>query len=254
MNGMAGFAVLLRKELRESIRTLRLPIVAGLFVLVGIGSPALARFTPEIVEALAGDMGIPVPTPTVEAAIDQLLRNLAQFGGLTAILLAMGSVAVEKERGTAALLLTKPVGRAAFLAAKLTALGVVLGAATLLATVGGWLYTAILFEQPSVAGFAAFGVLSWLSLFAYAAITFLASTLTRSSLAAAGIGFVALLAIGILSAFPEIGRFVPAGLGTPAGQLALGEPTDPWTPVGATVGLIAACGLLAWVSFRRQEL
>jgi len=125
VSGLAGFGVLIRKELLETVRTFRLPIVVGLFAVVGIGSPLLARFTPEIVEALAGDMGIPVPTPTVEAAIDQLLKNLAQFGGLTAILLAMGSVAAEKERGTAALLLTKPVGRAAFLGAKVAALGLV---------------------------------------------------------------------------------------------------------------------------------
>ena len=254
MNALHGFGTLLGKEIRESLRTFRLPIVVGLFAVVGIGSPLLARYTPEIVEALAGDMGIPIPTPTVEAAIDQLLKNLAQFGGLSAILLAMGSVATEKERGTAALLLTKPVGRAAFIAAKAVSLSVILGIATAVAVAGGWLYTAILFEAPSVGGFAALGALTWLSLVAYAAITFLASTLTRSALAAAGIGFGALILLGILSAFPEVGRFLPPGLGQPAHLLALGKSADPWTPVVATSALVVAAVAGAWLSFRRQEL
>jgi len=251
---VSGFAVLVRKELLEASRTLRLQVVAGLFTIVGIGSPLLARYTPELVEALAGDIGIPIPTPTATDAVDQLLKNLAQFGGLAAILLAMGSVATEKERGTAALILTKPVERAAFLGAKLATLAATLGLATALATAGGWLYTAILFEPPSAAGYAALGVLAWLSLVAYAAVTFLASTLTRSALAAAAVGFGALVGLGIASAFPTIGEYLPPGLNAPARALALGEGADPLVPVVATIVLVALCGLAAWASFRRQEL
>jgi ABC-2 type transport system permease protein len=46
---MRGFAILLRKELLESWRTLRLPVVVGLFLLVGLLSPLTARFLPEII-------------------------------------------------------------------------------------------------------------------------------------------------------------------------------------------------------------
>ena len=41
---MAGLCVLVHKELLESWRTLRLPIIAGLFVFVGLSSPLLARY------------------------------------------------------------------------------------------------------------------------------------------------------------------------------------------------------------------
>ena len=126
-----AFGVLLRKELLESIRTLRLPVVAGLFLFVGLSSPVLARYLPEIIELAGGEqLGvIEIPTPTAADAVDQLVKNLAQFGALTAILLAMGLVASEKDRGTAAFVLTKPVSRRAFLGAKLVALAVVLAGA-----------------------------------------------------------------------------------------------------------------------------
>ena len=111
---MTGFRVLLGKELLEQWRTLRLPVIAAVFVLIGLGSPLLARFTPELVEALGGaQFQIILPPPTTADAVDQLIKNVSQFGILVAVLLAMGSVATEKERGTAGLILTKPAGRGA---------------------------------------------------------------------------------------------------------------------------------------------
>ena len=253
---MAGFATFLRKELLEQWRTLRLPVTATVFLLVGLGSPLLARFTPEILKSVAGgQFQITVPTPTAGDAIDQLAKNLGQFGGLIAVLLAMGSVATEKERGTAALFLTKPVSRAAFLGAKLVAIGLTLAVATAIATAGAWFYTLVLFEPLPILGFAAAAVLQWLSLFAWAAITFVGSTLTRSSLAAAGLGIVAFLVVGLLSIVPAIAPYLPTGLGAPGRALSLGVAgPDVLGPTLATVVLIAAAALLAWLSFRRQEL
>ena len=44
-------------------------------------------------------------------AVDQLWKNLAQFGAFAAIILAMGAVATERDRGTAAFVLSKTVSR-----------------------------------------------------------------------------------------------------------------------------------------------
>ncbi|HLO35363.1 MAG TPA: ABC transporter permease subunit, partial [Candidatus Deferrimicrobium sp.] len=240
----------------EQWRTLRLPVVAMVFLLVGLSSPLLARFTPEILKAVAGDQfSIELPTPTAADAIDQLAKNLGQFGGLIAVLLAMGAVAVEKERGTAALLVTKPVSRAAFLLAKLVAIGLTLAVSVAIATAGAWFYTLVLFEPLGLAGVAAGAVLQWLTLMAWASITFVGSTLTRSSLAAAGLGIVAFIVVGILSIVPTVGQYLPTGLGGPARALALGVPgPDAVGPTLATVVLIGAAGLVAWLAFRRQEL
>jgi ABC-2 type transport system permease protein len=253
---MTGLGPLLRKELLEQWRTLRLPVIAAIFLLVGLSSPLLARFTPEILKAVGGDQfTIVLPTPTAADAIDQLAKNVGQFGGLIAVLLAMGAVATEKERGTAALLLTKPVSRAAFLAAKLAAIGLTLAVSVAIATAGAWFYTLVLFEPLSPAGVAASAVLQWLTLMAWASITFVGSTLTRSALAAAGLGIVAFIVVGILGVVPHVGAFLPTGLGGPGRALALGIPgPDPVVPIVSTVVLIGAAGLASWLAFRRQEL
>ncbi|MFL5647748.1 MAG: ABC transporter permease [Chloroflexota bacterium] len=256
---MSAPSVLVRKELLESWRTMRLPIVGGLFLVVGLTSPLLARFLPEIITAAAGDQlpAIPIPTPVAADAADQLWKNLAQFGAFAAIVLAMGSVAGERDRGTAAFVLSKSVSRGAFLGAKVAGLGVVLAACVLVATVVGWVYTAILFEPLPVAGWIAFAVLAWLGLSAWAAITFLASTVTGSTAAAAGIGFGALIVLSIVAAIPNVGRFLPGGLAAPAISLAAGAPVsaeDVLVPAVSTLVLIALAVVAAWVSFRGQEL
>lgn len=256
---MRGGAVLVRKELLESWRTMRLPTVAGLFLVVGLTSPLLAKFLPEIIKAAGGDLlpPIPIPTPVAADAVAQLWKNLAQFGAIAAIVLAMGSVATERDRGTAAFVLSKTVSRDAFIAAKVAAIGAVLAISVVLAVVVAWIYTAILFEPLPVGGWVALAFLAWLGLAAWSALTFLGSAVTGSAAAAAGLGIGALLVLSIASSIPNLGRFLPGGLAGPAVALASGATVDVGdvlTPVVATAILIAAAvGAAAW-SFRRQEL
>jgi ABC-2 type transport system permease protein len=253
---MTGLGLLLRKEIREQVRTMRLPVVVAVFAMIGLFSPIFARYVREIVEALGGGQfqGL-IPDPTVADSVAQFTKNMGQFGVLIAILVTMGSVATEKERGTAAFLLTKPITRGAFVGAKVLAIGALLALATAVAGVLCWIYTAILFEPLPAAHFAAAVGLVWLSLAVVAAITFLASVTTRSALVAGGAAFGAFLVAGILSALPGVGAYMPTSLSGAAGLVALGTVPDPLVgPVVANVAFMAVAIGLAWWSFRRQEI
>jgi ABC-2 type transport system permease protein len=256
---VTGGSILLRKELLESWRTLRLPIVAGLFLLVGLSAPLLARFLPDIIQAAAGDQLPPIslPTPVAADAAVQLWKNLAQFGAIAAIVLAMGSVATERDRGTAAFVLSKTASRGAFLGAKVAAIGAVLALGVVLAVAVGWIYTTVLFGPLPVGGWIAFATLAWVGLAVWAAITFAASAATGSTAAAAGVGFVALLALSVVAAIPNVGRYLPGGLAEPAIALAAGNPVETGDVVTAVLGsfvIVAIALVVAVVSFRRQEL
>lgn len=253
---MIGLGPLLRKELLEAWRTRRALVVAIVFTAFGIASPYLARYLPELIKSLAGgQVQIVIPPPTVGDAVDQFQKNLGQAGILTAVLLAMGSVAIEKERGTAALVLSKPASRGAYLLAKMLAMAATLGAGLLLASVAGYAYTALLFQALPGLGWAAMTGLLLLMLVVYAALTFLGSVLTRSAIAAAAIGVGGLLVVALVSVLPTIGAYTPGGLSAPGRALALG--TDPGVvlgPVLVNLGLLAGLFAVAWVAFRRQEL
>ncbi|HUZ00986.1 MAG TPA: ABC transporter permease subunit [Thermomicrobiaceae bacterium] len=252
---MQGFGILLRKELREQWRTSRLPVVAIIFFALGLLSPLTAKYTPEIVKLAGGGLTITVPTPTAGDAVDQFLKNMGQLAPFIAILLAMGEVARERERGTAAFVLTKPVTRPAFLAAKFVALLVTLGVGVLLAGIATYFYTAVLFETLPLGGFTASAALSLLAIMVTAALTFLASTLVRSSLPAGGIGLAAFLGLAIVSSLPRLGRFTPQGLLQPERALALGQGAAGLLgPLLVNLALVVVSLVLAWLAFRRQEV
>ncbi len=252
---MRGLRVLLTKEMREQWRTSRLLVVCALFLFFGLVSPLVARYQGELLRRFVSDLQITLPPPTARDAVDQLLKNLGQTGPFAAILLAMGAVAREKERGTAALVLTKPVSRTAFLAAKFLALAATLAAGVALGGAAAYLYTAILFERLPVGGFLACCGLVLLTLLVYAAVTFLGSTLVDSTLPAAGIGLAALFAAGLVGISPGLQRYTPSGLAAPARALALGQGSAGlWTPLLVSLGIVVAALALAWLSFRHQEI
>jgi ABC-2 type transport system permease protein len=253
---MSGFRVLLWKEMLEQRRTMRFWAIVILFLVAGLISPLIARYTPEIIKSLAGSsFQLTVTTPTTLDAIDQLLKNLGQFGALAAILTTMSLVAGEKERGTAGMILTKPVSRGAFLAAKFVAIGITLLVGTATAGVAAYAYTSILFTAPDLQGFVLLCVLVWLSLLVYAALTFLGSTVAGSAAAAGGLGFVGVLAAGILSVLPTIGPYMPAALAGAGRLYAVGQTgPDVVGPSVANVGFVVLALLLSNLAFRRQEL
>jgi len=252
---MKGYAVLLRKEVIEQWRTRRLPVVAVIFLLFGLASPVLAKYTPDIVKLVASSIDIHVPTPTVKDAVAQLIKNLSQVGVLTAILLAMGSVAGEKESGTAAFVLVKPVSRFAFLAAKFSGLAVTIAVAVLICGLAAYLYTDLLFAPLSVLGFGTACFVILLGLLEIAAVTFLGSTLVRSSIPAAGIGIVALVVAGVVAALPNVGRFTPLGLNELASNLALQQMATGWIlPLIVNAGFVVVALATSWLVFRRQEI
>lgn len=253
---MKGFALLLGKEVREQVRTMRVVVVVAVFAVFGLLSPVFARYIREIVEAVGGgQLGVAIPDPTVADAVIQLTKNMGQFGILIAILLAMGAVAMEKERGTAAFILTKPVTRAAFIASKAAAIGGLLAVGLAIAGALAWTYTTILFEPLPVGWYAAAVGLVWLSLAVFAALTLLVSVVARSALFAGGIGLGLVFATGILSALPGIGAYMPTSLWGAADQVALGTVPDPSAGPVLANGLLAVGAVaLAAAIFRRQEL
>jgi ABC-2 type transport system permease protein len=256
---MMGFTVLLQKELREQFRTGRLVAVGAVFILFGILGPATDRYMKELLDAIgtqAGGMSIQVPPPSLAGAATQILKNLSQFGIVCALLLAMGTVAWEKERGTAGLILTKPASRAAFLGAKLAAISLNLALAIVLGCGLGYVYTVLLYPEAfAIGGYVAMMLLLWWMLVEFVAITVLGSTITRSAIAAAGIGLVAMIVLGILAALPVVGPYMPSSLGTVAMDVVLGrDPGNVLGPLLFNIALVPVLFAVTWLAFRRQEL
>ena len=223
----AIFWVATLKELRQAWRTKRMLIVWAVFLVFGMLSPLIAKFTPQLFSSIEGAEMLAdlIPTPTAVDAMTQYIKNLTQFGFILAVLLAMGTVVGEKERRVAPMILSKPMARWAFIASKFTAQLAVYLAGFILAAISAFYYTLILFGSVEFGSFLLLNGLLLLWLLTFVGLSLLGSTLATSTAAAGGIG-LGLCVIQMLAGnIPRYGVLLPGGLmswATLLGQSAAG--------------------------------
>jgi len=189
-----------------------------------MASPLIAKFTPSLLGLVEGaeQFADLIPTPTSADAVGQYIKNLTQFGFILAIVIGMGAVAGEKERNTAAMILSKPVPRWVFLVSKFVAQAVVYTVSFLLAMVAAYYYTVFLFGRIPILDFLGLNGLLLIWLFVFVAFTLLASTIGRSTAAAAGIALFFCVVLLVAGTLPRFGTFAPGGLITWASTLLIG--------------------------------
>lgn len=257
-----------RKELRQAGRTRRILVVGAVFLIFGMGSPLLAKLTPEILSSVEGAemfAGL-IPEPTAFDAMGQYIKNISQFGFILAVVLGMGAVAGEKERGIAPMILSKPMPRWAFIASKLASQSIVYLIAFGLAWVGAYYYTIILFGGLDFGGFALLNGLLLLWLLTFVGLALVGSTLGASTAAAGGIGLLLSVVLMLAGSIPTYGVLFPGALlnwAALVGQQAAGlAAPDPLTALAAAQGGAAASALVVIVLslvlsigiFEQQEL
>jgi ABC-2 type transport system permease protein len=258
MRFLSGYRELLEKEVIEAWRTHRLVMVAALYVVLGIASPLIIRYLPELQSLFGpvdeelglGELGLP-------DVIDLLARNLVQFGSVGAVLLTMGAVAGERERGTLGLVLSKPVSRTAVLAAKFVGIAMVLGLGTILGVLATFLYSALLFAPTDPLPWAQMAMLLLLAVLVPASITFLGSVLSGSSLGAAAMGVAGLVVLSLGSALPAANPFFSTGLAEIARAAPLegiGPDLDAPRTIMVAIGIVVVFLLLSWLRFRRADV
>ncbi len=247
---MHSLRVMLHNELRYQLRSYRLLIVAAVFFLFGLGTPLLFNYLDVLIPA--EDFVLPEFTAT--DVVEEYLSTVAQVGMLATILLAMGIVASERDRGTAAMTLSKPVGVGAFILAKFLALSATLAAGAIVGAAGAYLYTFVLFDDPGAGNFAAANMLAWVYLVFATSLTILFSSHFKNQLAAGGLALVILIVLALTSGLVVMREFSPGALMTEAQSLAAGAGIQNWGVVAATLTLIPLLLLAAWHVFRKKEL
>ncbi len=251
------FMTLLKKELREQRRTHRLLIFLAAFTLIGLLSPLIARYTPVLLRSipdLPAGLAELIPDPSIKDVVDQYLKNFSQIGLLLVVVLTMGLVAQEKERGTAAMLFSKPVRRATFVLGKWLASLSSLLAGLALAAVGCLLYTYILFGPLPVADFLALNALLAVFLGVYLTLALAGSTLARSQSMGALAAFVLVVVVLVLGSVPRLGDYMPGQLLAGGHALLMGGSFDAWPALAGSLVLAGLALLGACLFIEREEL
>ncbi len=244
-----------RKEWRYLLRSYRFLITAVVLLFFSLMSPFLARYQEQLMNAIpTGDISITMPPPTVMTAVSQYVKNMAQDGILLGLLLAMGTIAQEKDKGTAAMMLVKPLARGSFLWAKFLSLAAMFAICLALASLAAYYYTYLLFGAMDVVHWLVLNVLVFVYILVIVSITLLCSTITRSQGAAIGIAFSMLVIGWFVGGVLRLGKFMPGELITWGLRLMQGDATPSWVALGVSLGLIIVPLVAAWLIFRRQEL
>jgi ABC-2 type transport system permease protein len=251
-----NFLTAFNKEFLEQRRTRKFLIALVVLVLFGMTSPLMAKMTPQIMTMVPGGeafVGM-IPEPTINDAVAQYIKNITQFGILLGLVFSMGSMTVEKDKGTAAMILSKPMPRGSFLLAKFASLALTFIIAVVIAGVAAYYYTYFLFGQMNVLNWLTLNGLIVLYILVYIAITLLYSTLTRTQYVAIGLSFGTLIFLGILGSLPGFGINLPDALISNASLLMSGYPVTNWTGLWVSLGIIVVSITTAWLVFRKQEL
>jgi ABC-2 type transport system permease protein len=254
---MALFALAVRKELRQQWQTRRLIVILAVFLLFGLASPLVAYFTPQIIGSLeeAAAFAHLIPEPTNQDAIAQYIGNITQFGFILAVVLGMGAVAGEKERGLAPMILSKPLPRWAFVLSKFTAQTLVYLLAFTLSGLALYYYTGLLFDPLEFGPFMVGNFLLCVWLLVFAAVTLLGSTIARSAGVAAGIALAGSVLVWLGGSWPRYGALFPSGMVSWAGQLGVGTAVPPNAgALALSFVLIVLCLIGAVAYFEVEEL
>jgi len=181
----------------------------------------------------------------------------AQAAAMGAAILGMGTVIGEKQSGSAAWVLSKPLSRTAFVTAKLIALtvGVLSIAIVLQGVVAFGQIAAVSRELPGLVPFTiGLGVLALHTMF-YLTLVVMLGTFLNSRGAVVGIALGILfgqqLAGNLLGA---LAMYLPSSLGTLAAVASMGEPLPTVVPIAATALLSVLFVAAALWRFGREEL
>lgn len=245
---MTGFWVLARKEILEQRRTWKLLAMAIVFTLVAVLGPGIFRLVTHFQDDPHG----------VEQA-REALENIGGFmipvlGTFLSIIITMGALASERASGTAAMTLSKPVARSAFVAAKFLGLGVSIFGAVAIAGTVAYLLTLLLFADGGLGRFALGLVVSATYLVFVGSITLFWSAMFTRPLLAGGItGALFIVQLNLL-AIPHTERYWPVNSLNWGASIIRNQTNDQWPGFAIACGLIVVLSLASWVIFRRKEL
>ena len=247
-----------KKEINEIIKTHKIYVLPALFLFFGFLSPLTAKFMPQLMEEMAKSTGMIIKYTQEPSFLDsyaQLFKNISQLAFII-ILVYAGTIVGEKIKGTATLILTKPVSRTKFIMSKLSAAMALYTFSYILSVAACLYYTLILFPQYANNNL----ILSLLMLWEYGAfmivITVFISTISKTFTSAAALGIGAYLLLMASTAIPYVSKYTPGNIGNIGLSILQGT-----TPVEDATAPIMIAIILAFLSiissiaiFKRQEI
>ncbi|MCL2197543.1 MAG: alpha/beta fold hydrolase [Defluviitaleaceae bacterium] len=256
---MRNYAIFLKKELMEALKTHKLLILGAVALFFGMLGPLTAFFLPEIFRlamesdpSMAGmDFGELFSDPAAVDSWMQFYSNINMFF-IVIVVMFSGMLSSEMSRGTLRIMLSKGLSRTAVVLAKFTSASIIWTFGFAIAAFTSWAYTAVLFDDhvPNLAF--AMLILWAFGMFLLAATTFAATLTNKSFICMLIVGAIAFL-LAVFGSIPGVGGYNPMSLSTSANlPLDVATPRQFLPALAVTVIGIVSFIMLAVVSFNKK--
>jgi len=246
---MTKWTVLYRKELLELMRQYKLIWVPLVFILLGATQPVMSYFLPDILAA-AGSLPdgsvVDIPLPSPAEVMMETMSNFNTLGSLVIALSFMSAVSGERNSGTAAMILVKPISFASFVTSKWAAMLTLTVLAFAVGYGASWYYTdALIGRLEPVYALKSLAVYAlWIAFIG--TLTIVASSLLRSGAAAAFLALGSAAVLSILSnVFPRAMQWSPGRLAGYGHSLLQSGRADGAVWAAAACAAVLMAGLLA---------
>ena len=252
---MSGYIAFVKKEFTENMKNYRFFILFAVFLIFGIMSVFLAKFTPEILSAFAADMEM-TSEPVALDAWKQFYKNISGVGFSAFIILYGSCLSGEYSKGTLVLMVTKGLSRKAVILAKYTVAAVLMTICYWVSFTVTYGYTAFLWHDTGLFHVAIAAFALWLVGFLYLSILMVGCVIfkqTFTSILFTG-GIVAV--ISLLGIIEPIAKFNPFILTSKNVDLLSGEavPSDFMIPALLSVAMSISGLLIAIKLFNKKQL
>jgi ABC-2 type transport system permease protein len=251
-----GRMSLWRLEWLRLIRTHRALALGAVFIFFGLVEPVVTKYQSQIFRHVGNGVRISFPPATPAAGISSYVDELSGIGLIVVVVLAAGAFAFDAHHGLATFLRTRVASIWQLVTPRFAVNAAAAAIAYLLGTLAAWYETDLLIGSLPVGGMLA-GILCGAVYLAFAiAVTALAASMVRSTLASVGITLAVLLLLPIAGTFRPIDNWLPSALVTAPVDLLNGAHHLPhYLPTfGVTVAVSAAALAAAVLRLRTREI
>jgi ABC-2 type transport system permease protein len=247
---------LIKKEINEYMKTSKGFILIAIFIFFALTSPATAKFMNEIIAAVAGDIQVSFPDPTLQDSWIQVFKNMNSICLIVYVILMSASVSQEKSKGSILLVLTKKVSRFQFLLSKFIVGVLVFTILLLVSTIVSAWYTNLLFGGFVFEGLFMSLLLFWLMGVFFTALAIFISVIGKTPTNSALLAFFAYAVLQIINISSDLALYSPAGASTIVNGIIAGtiDMGDLWLPI---LSALLFSMILFWSSqlfFKKQEI
>ncbi len=253
MNGLLAFT---KKEFTENMRNYRLLIMVALFTLFGFMNPLTAKFTPQLLSALAPQFNMNMPEP---AAIDswvQFYKNISSLGFSLMIILFSSIMSTEYAKGTFVIMLTKGLSRPAVILAKFTVMFCIMTVSLWLCFGITWGYTAYFWQGVTLQNLFIAALFLWIGGILYLAVLTLGSVISKGAFASVVLVLLITTTFSLLGMTPFFESLNPMLLSTKNVEIINGSTSasDMVVPIIISFALSAGCLYASVLLFNKKQL